>query len=109
MTQEANQNYKVLTQPEIDAQLRQLPGWTLESTSNTTALTHTYKFKTFLEAIAFMHSAAPAIDELNHHPEWQNVYNKLTVRTTSHDCNNQLTLMDFRLARLLDERFSKQG
>jgi len=109
MTQEANQDYKILTRSEIDEQLRQLPGWILESTSNTTALTHTYKFNTFIEAIAFMQATAPAIDKLNHHPEWQNVYNKLTIRTTSHDRNNQLTVMDFRLARLLDEHFSEQG
>ena len=66
------------------------------------ALTKTFKFADFAAAIDFMAEARPGIDELNHHPAWTNVYNRVDVRLNSHDVGG-ITDRDFRLASLLDE------
>jgi 4a-hydroxytetrahydrobiopterin dehydratase len=49
-----------------------------------------------------MNRAAGPIDEMNHHPEWTNVYNRVEVRLTSHD-TGAVTDRDIRLAGVLDE------
>lgn len=89
---------KALTAPETAAALSTLPGWS----GNTFGLTRTYLFADFAVAMAFMHQAAPAIDASNHHPEWTNVYNRVSVILRTHDAGNQVTELDLALARLLD-------
>ena len=64
----------------------------------------TYRFPSFCAAIAWMASLVDQIDALNHHPEWQNVYNRVEVRLTTHDAGT-LTELDIQLARLLDQSF----
>jgi len=51
-------------------------------------LCKTFEFADFTEAMAWMAKAALSIEELNHHPEWCNVYNKVTVYLTTHDVGN---------------------
>lgn len=62
----------------------------------------TFEFSDFTEAIAWMVKAAFAIEKLNHHPEWSNVYNKVEVYLTTHDAGNTITDKDRKLAELLD-------
>ena len=78
------------------------PTWTQTNNS----LQKTYEFKGFPDAIHFMHQTAPAIEELGHHPEWTNVYNRVTVRLTTHDAGHTVTPKDWELARVLDEHFA---
>ena len=78
--------------------LVRLPGWS----GDVHGLTRTYQFRDFTAAMAFMHDAAPAIDAGNHHPEWSNVYNRVSVTLRTHDAGNRVTELDVRLARLLD-------
>jgi 4a-hydroxytetrahydrobiopterin dehydratase len=66
-------------------------------------LQKTFKFNSFMEAINWMGKAAVVIDQLDHHPEWTNVYNKVHVTLTTHDAGNTVTEKDRELARLLDE------
>jgi len=73
-------------------------GWTEDGD----AITKTFEFADFAAAIAFMNRAAGPIDEMNHHPEWTNVYNRVDVRLTSHD-TGAVTDRDLRLAGVLDE------
>lgn len=73
-------------------------GWTRDGS----ALTKRFEFGDFASAIAFITAAAPRIDELDHHPEWTNVYNRVDVRLTSHDVGD-VTERDVRLAAILDE------
>lgn len=89
---------KALTAPETAAALTTLPGWS----GNTSGLSRTYQFADFKVAMAFMHQAAPAIDASNHHPEWTNVYNRVSVILRTHDADNHVTKLDVTLARLLD-------
>jgi 4a-hydroxytetrahydrobiopterin dehydratase len=49
-----------------------------------------------------MLKAAFVIEKLNHHPEWSNVYNKVTVYLTTHDAGNTITQKDRDLAKALD-------
>ena len=56
-----------------------------------------------MEAITWMNKAAVIIDELDHHPEWSNVYNKVQVTLCTNDAGNIITEKDRELARLLDE------
>ncbi len=65
-------------------------------------LIKTFKFRDFVSAIQWMHTASEAIERLGHHPEWTNVYNKVTVRLTTHDAGNTVTDKDRELAKLLD-------
>lgn len=74
-----------------------LDGWDVSDE----ALTKTYEFDDFRAAIDFMSRAAERIDELDHHPEWTNVYNRVDVRLQSHDVG-RVTERDERLAEVLD-------
>ncbi len=65
-------------------------------------LIKTFKFRDFVSAIQWMQTASEAIERLGHHPEWTNVYNKVTVRLTTHDAGNTVTEKDRELAKLLD-------
>ena len=90
---------KPLTPDEIASALTKLPGWTLEHD----ALVKTFKFGSFREAMSFMERVAFEAEELNHHPEWTNVYNKVVVRLNTHDAGNKVTQNDVELA----SRFQK--
>ncbi|MBI5771313.1 MAG: 4a-hydroxytetrahydrobiopterin dehydratase [Verrucomicrobia bacterium] len=88
-----------LTEAEIRAALVALPGWALDGD----ALTKTFKFGSFREAMSFMVRAAFEAEALDHHPEWTNVYNRVTVRLTTHDAGGKVTAKDVTLA----QRFQK--
>lgn len=86
-----------LTDAEVSAALAQLPGWTVERGK----LHRSYKFPDFAHAFGFMATAAPLIERRNHHPEWANVYNRVTVHLTTHDAGG-ITQKDVDLAALLE-------
>jgi 4a-hydroxytetrahydrobiopterin dehydratase len=57
-----------------------------------------FKFDDFKQAFAFMTQAAGVAEKINHHPEWTNVYNKVTIKLTTHD-EGGVTKKDIELAR----------
>ena len=69
------------------------------------ALHKVFEFESFGQALAFMSSAAPLIEAMNHHPEWTNVYNRVTVRLTTHDAGHTITPKDHQLAQVLDRHY----
>jgi 4a-hydroxytetrahydrobiopterin dehydratase len=87
-----------LTEAEIAAQMAGMAGWSLRDGK----LHREYKFPDFRHAIEFMMAAVPGIDKMNHHPEWANVYNRVTVDLTTHDAGG-ITQRDFELGALLEE------
>jgi 4a-hydroxytetrahydrobiopterin dehydratase len=91
-----------LTDSEIKAALRDLPGWSLDKGK----LHRDYKFADFIHAFGFMTTAALGIEKMNHHPEWFNVYNRVTVDLSTHDSNG-ITSKDVTLAKLLDATAKK--
>ena len=69
------------------------------------ALHKVFEFESFGQALAFMSSAAPLIEAMNHHPEWTNVYNRVMVRLTTHDAGHTVTPKDWELAQVLDSHY----
>ena len=65
-------------------------------------LTQTFTFKDFKEAWAFMNKVALIVDKADHHPNWSNVYNKVTIELFTHDKGNTITEKDRKLAAEID-------
>ncbi|MEL6134624.1 MAG: 4a-hydroxytetrahydrobiopterin dehydratase [Bacteroidota bacterium] len=78
--------------------LASLSGWTFENKG----IEKTYTFKDFVAAWGFMTSCAILAERANHHPEWSNVYNRVTIRLTTHDAGG-LTDKDFDLAKEMED------
>jgi|TARA_B110000879_G_C11031532_1_gene455075 4a-hydroxytetrahydrobiopterin dehydratase len=74
-------------------------GW--EMVEGRDAIVKTYKFNDFADAFGWMTRAAIWAEKWNHHPEWSNVYNKVTVTLTTHDVDG-LSTLDAKLARKMD-------
>ncbi|MGH8193952.1 MAG: 4a-hydroxytetrahydrobiopterin dehydratase [Woeseiaceae bacterium] len=86
-----------LSSAQVEDKLASLKGWSLENGK----LTRDFKFPDFVRAFGFMTSAAIEAEKLNHHPEWSNVYNKVTVHLVTHEANG-ITELDFKLAKKMD-------
>jgi 4a-hydroxytetrahydrobiopterin dehydratase len=86
-----------LSGPDLKKAIAALKGWTVVEGK----LHKEYKFADFIHAFGFMATAALAIEKMGHHPEWFNVYNRVTVDLTTHDAQG-ITSKDVDLAKLLD-------
>ncbi len=89
---------KVLTPTEVEAKLKAYPHWNLVRG----AIERELHFKDFKEAFAFMTRVAELAESQNHHPDWENVYNRVLIRLNTHDANG-ITEKDFRLAQAIDQ------
>ena len=87
-----------LTRDQIEAALGELPGWTYEDDR----LQKAYTLGNFREAVSFIVRLAFHAEELDHHPELTNVYNRVEVRLTTHDAGDRVTDRDVRLARAIE-------
>ncbi|MBY6056031.1 4a-hydroxytetrahydrobiopterin dehydratase [Leisingera daeponensis] len=79
-------------------------GW--EMVEGRDAITKTFKFKNFADAFGWMTRAAIWAEKWNHHPEWSNVYNRVTVVLTTHDVDG-ISAQDAKLARKMDGLFGE--
>ena len=86
--------------PEIQKASTRVPKWTVESEPRD-ALYLEWKGSSFIEAFTLMTDIAELAEELNHHPEWFNVYSRLTIRLTTHDVGG-LSELDFTMAERID-------
>jgi len=86
-----------LTREEIDASLLELTGW--EEVDG--KLHKEFKFGSFAEAIGWMVSVAIYADKIDHHPNWSNVYNRVTVELWTHDLD-ALSTLDVALAKKMN-------
>jgi len=86
-----------LSQIDIDEHLKNLPGWSVVNEK----LHKEFQFESFNQAFGFMTRAAMEIEKMNHHPEWFNVYNKITIELTTHDAGG-ITKNDVNLAKILN-------
>ena len=86
-----------LSELEIEEELKKLSEWSV----NNNKLHKEFKFDNFNQAFGFMTRAAMEIEKMNHHPEWFNVYNRITVELTTHDAGG-ITKNDINLARILN-------
>ncbi len=90
------QREKLLPQ-EIEAGLSTLSGWTLSAGK----LHKEFSFKNFVEAFGFMSSVALIAESMNHHPDWGNVYNRVTIDLSTHDLGG-ISTFDLELAARID-------
>ena len=88
---------KKLSDAEIQDNLEQLNGWTVEDGK----LHKEYQFDTFVTAFGFMTQLALVAESMNHHPEWFNVYNRVTIDLMTHDAGG-ISELDFQWAKQAD-------
>ena len=95
----------LLTNDALAEVLADLDGWSL--VEDGTAIEAEFSFKGFNAAFGFMTRVALAAERQNHHPEWSNVYNRVTIRWTTHS-EGGVTELDVKLARACS-RFATFG
>ena len=95
----------LLTNDALAEVLADLDGWSL--VEDGTAIEAEFSFKGFNAAFGFMTRVALAAERQNHHPEWSNVYNRVTIRWTTHS-ESGVTELDVKLARACS-RFAAGG
>ncbi|MTI25003.1 4a-hydroxytetrahydrobiopterin dehydratase [Fulvivirga kasyanovii] len=66
-------------------------------------LKKTFEFKDFKEAFGFMTKVAIVAEKMNHHPNWSNVYNKVSFELNTHDAGDKVTEKDHQLAKEIDK------
>ncbi|MRR12072.1 4a-hydroxytetrahydrobiopterin dehydratase [bacterium] len=92
----------LLSPGEIAERLAPLPGWAVSGG----ALRRTFVFSDFPEAFGFMTRVALAAEKLDHHPDWSNVWNRVTVALSTHDAGG-ITELDFQLAGVMHRLMKK--
>lgn len=91
-----------LNDAELQSALKTLSGWSVQNLK----LHREYKFPDFAHAFGFMATSAVLIEKMNHHPEWSNVYNRVTIDLTTHDAGG-ITRNDVELAQILENIAAK--
>ena len=86
-----------LSSEEIEEGLQQLPGWKLVNGK----MHKTFQFASFAEAIGWLTTVAILADKIDHHPEWFNVYNRVTVDLVTHDLD-AVSSLDLHLAKKME-------
>ena len=96
---------KTLDTDQLAALDHDMPSWRRDGA---TALSRDLRFADFNAAFAFMTDVAVVADRMDHHPEWSNVYNRVSIRLTTHDAGG-LTARDVALARAVDTAAATHG
>ena len=92
-----------LNAEETAARMQALPQWTLDAGGG--AISRQFVLADFVQAYAFMTQIAIAAERSNHHPEWSNVYNRVSITWTTHDVQG-LSDNDIAMAQLCDQAFA---
>lgn len=93
---------KKLLPQEILNQLQDFPNWNFINNG----IEKHFLFKDFVAAMQVMNAIAEVAEKQSHHPEWFNVYNKLHIRLTTHDCDG-VSDKDFELAAAIEKIIAK--
>ena len=93
-----------LSPQQVDAMLADLPGWEVSNKQ----LHRRFVFPDFSHAIAFMMRTALVCEQLNHHPNWYNVYGRVDVQLWTHDAGG-VTGLDIRMAQQMNEIAGQVG
>jgi 4a-hydroxytetrahydrobiopterin dehydratase len=91
-----------LSRQDVSAGLRRLDGWRVVKGH----LHRVFEFKDFTQAFGFMKRVALAADKMDHHPDWSNAYNKVTVDLSTHSAGG-LTQDDFELAEKIQRVYGQ--
>lgn len=87
-----------LNETELNDALRELDGWELKEGK----LHRAFRFASFVQAFGFMTRVALLAEKADHHPEWFNVYNQVTIDLTTHDAGG-ISALDVELARKIND------
>uniref|UniRef100_A0A8C6SXY2 4a-hydroxytetrahydrobiopterin dehydratase n=1 Tax=Neogobius melanostomus TaxID=47308 RepID=A0A8C6SXY2_9GOBI len=91
-----------LSPAEREQSLTELRGAGWAQVENRDAIFKELHFKSFNQAFGFMSRVALQAEKMNHHPEWFNVYNKVHITLTTHDCGG-LSKRDVKMAKFIDK------
>ena len=88
----------LLAQHQLDYFKEKNPSWLIDNKT----ITREFKFDNFIDAFAFMSKVALLSEKMDHHPDWQNTYNKVKINLTTHD-KGGITTNDIKLAESIDK------
>ena len=86
-----------LSEADITSRLPEVPGWELTDGK----LQRTFTFDNFVQAFGFMTSVALLAESMDHHPDWSNVYHRVTIGLNTHDVRG-ISQLDFDLAKKIN-------
>ena len=88
----------LLQQHQLDYFIEKNPSWIIENKT----IRKEFRFDNFIEAFGFMSKVALLSEKMDHHPDWQNIYNKVKINLTTHD-KGGITSNDIKLAESIDK------
>ena len=83
---------------QLDSFIKKNPSWIIDNKT----IKKEFKFENFIEAFGFMSKVALLSEKIDHHPDWQNIYNKVKINLTTHD-KGGITTNDTKLAESIDK------
>ncbi len=87
----------LIEQNQLDYFIEKNPSWIIENKT----IKKEFRFDNFIDAFAFMSKVALLAEKMDHHPDWQNTYNKVKINLTTHD-KGGITTNDIKLAESID-------
>jgi 4a-hydroxytetrahydrobiopterin dehydratase len=97
-------SYQRLYAKEMENQIKNLEGWSVVNGK----LNRTFEFSSFVRTFGFMTKVAMEAEKMNHHPEWFNVYSKLTIDLVTHDVGG-ISNYDFKLASIISKLYNEEN
>ena len=88
----------LINQTQLNNFINKNPSWIVENKT----IKKEFKFENFIDAFGFMSKVALLSEKMNHHPNWQNTYNKVKIELTTHD-KGGITSNDTKLAESIDK------
>lgn len=104
MSNDQQKKPRKLSESEIELAISDLRVWVVKDSK----LHRSFEFKNFVEAFAFMTEIALRAEKMDHHPEWFNVYNKVTIDLMTHDVSG-ISDQDIKLAKMINGIFEKKS
>lgn len=103
MSNDQQKRYVKLSGSEIESAISSLEGWSIKDSK----FHRSFKFKNFVAAFTFMTEVALHAEKMDHHPEWFNVYDTVTIDLMTHDVNG-ISDQDIKLANLINSIYDKK-
>lgn len=103
MVNPSNDEYKKLSQQQIEEELTKLQGWVIANGK----LSKDFEFENFVVAFSFMTEVAMEAEKIEHHPEWYNVYNHVKIELVTHDLDG-ISTYDIKLATTINKLYKNR-
>ena len=88
----------LIEKSQLDLFIEKNPSWIIDNKT----IKKEFKFDNFIDAFGFMSKVAILSEKMDHHPDWQNTYNKVKINLTTHD-KGGITINDTKLAESIDK------